>query len=359
MVTFWHDWAGRNVHLDRLCDAHTARQRRRKTAALFAVLRQYAVRKRATARLVVDARRRGDRHKLRRVLRAWADTASEEVQQRRLSAFIHVSDAAALLHARSSSSSSGNLADATAAAADRRHSTVATPTAREDMARAALRAWRATVTWCRRAAFLVSRAASRRATASQRAALLSWRAATLASGVLRKEWTAVLHANAVSGLGPLLRGWLHAARAERSYRKHVGTRALSAWTAAVCEAHTDAATDVATSAAAGAAQAAAFRAWRGVAAQLVAAADAVEDALDVDDVAARVRDALAALDTSLMATPAGVGGDVAATPLLSRTANAQPLVASPAELRSALAAALRETVRSRLMGDENDDDMGL
>jgi hypothetical protein len=116
---------------------------------------------------------------------------------------------------------------------------------------------------------------------------------------------------------------------------------------------------VATSAAAGAAQAAAFRAWRGVAAQLVAAADAVEDALDVDDVAARVRDALAALDTSLMATPAGVGGDVAATPLLSRTANAQPLVASPAELRSALAAALRETVRSRLMGDENDDDMGL
>ena len=338
----WRDWARRNVRLDKLCAAHVARWRVRRAQAVFSELRAYAQRKRHNAALVEASLKRAKRRIVLRLLRAWSDTAADEIHARRMTQYVHVSDAVALI-------------------SQQRHVTGdGTP---RGMLAAALTAWHGAVRWQRRAAFLVERSVARRSTGTLRAVLAAWAAMAAEGAETKKQWEGIRAAQAGDALRAAFAAWRHVTAAGKHHDGALTRTAWRAWCEATQEARAEVLASVVSHRAASSDMAAAFRGWRTAAAGLkmqevllLRAATAavrrhvlrcvfadwkslvVEERLgtDVDDVATRVRDALMRLSAP---------GE--------QQQQQQPalVTASPADLRAALAVALRDTVYRRFGGD--------
>ena len=341
----WRDWARRNMRLDKLRAAHVARGRARTTRAVFTALRAYAQRKKQQAALVDASLKRAKRRVALRLLRAWFATASEEIHARRMTQYVHVSDAVALM-------------------AQQRHVTGdGTP---RGILGSALTAWHGAVRWRRRAAFLVDRSRARRSEVTLRSVVHAW-AALAAEGVATKRQWETIHAQqAGDALRAAFAAWRHVTVAGKHHDRALTHQAWTAWCEETREARAEALASVASHRAASSVVASAFRGWRTAAGRLemqevlLRAASAavrrhtlrcvfadwrglvVESRLgtDADDVATRVRDALVRL-SSAGAVPHG------------ETEAGQPamLTASPADLRAALAVALRDTVYRRFGGE--------
>jgi len=348
-VSAWRDWAALKRKREAMCDAQRARWQTRRTRAVLHELRAYAARKRRNAALVDASIHRAKRRTTLRLLRAWSDTAAEEVHTRRMSQYIHVTDAAALL----------------AAAQRQQHEHHDDASSELGVLRTALAAWTAAVRWRRRATFLVDRCTRRRQVDTQRSVFHAWAAQAAFGAATQKEWA---HRNSEQSrvqLQQAITAWRALSAAAAHHNKVLLRASWAAWTDAIQEGRATAVAEVVASRAGQSAVASAFRAWR------VAASGEIRDTLlraassavtrrrlraafaewraqvddnaaaqNVDDVAQRVRDALVRLGAT---SPIAVGGDQ--TP---GGVSVDSIVASPADLRAAVATALRDTVYRRL-----------
>jgi hypothetical protein len=339
----WRDWARRNVRLDKRCAAHVGRWRARRTQAAFLELRAYAQRKRHASALVDASLKRAKRRIVLRLLRAWSATAADEIHARRMTQYVHVSDAVALM-------------------TQQRHVTGdGTP---RGMLAAALTAWHGAVRWQRRAAFLVDRSVARRSGATLRSVLHAWAAMAAEGADTKKKWEDIRAAQADDALRAAFAAWRHVTVAGKHHGGALTRQAWLAWCEATQEARAEVLASVVSHRAASSDMAAAFRGWRTAAGGLKmqevsllrAATAAVRRHMmrcvfgdwrglvaegrlgsDADDVATRVRDALVRLSA----------------PGEQQQQEQQPalVTASPADLRAALAVALRDTVYRRFGGD--------